>query len=218
MLTQQQIAHFKAALLREEERISGQVDTLSSALSENSLTESVGELSAYDNHTSDLGSETFEREKDLGLIDNLQILHQQIEEALAKIEAGTYGICLVCGRDIPRERLEVVPYASTCVEHADDEFTRTSEHRPIEEEILSPPFARTFWDIGEDMWQAVARYGTANSPQDIPDAIGYDETYINADEDIGIVEGTDAIIDTAEEPARNLERKPHKQRFHGGRS
>lgn len=237
MLTQERMARFKQALLKEEERVSQELSSLRDPQSVDPLTESVSELSGYDNHPADLGNETFEREKDIGLADNLKIIMGQIQEALERMKEGTYGQCSVCGKEIPVQRLEAIPYATTCVEHADDEFDKTVEQRPAEEELLYPPFARTFTDNaeseniafdGEDSWQAVARFGTANSPQDVPDAIGYDETYIDADDDIGIVEQTDAIIDDTEgeedqdrhifpEPNRNLERKPHKIREKHGR-
>jgi DnaK suppressor protein len=40
---------------------------------------------------------------------------QEIDEALERIEAGTYGVCAVCGEPIPDERLEAVPYATLCI-------------------------------------------------------------------------------------------------------
>ncbi|MBO8125935.1 MAG: TraR/DksA C4-type zinc finger protein [Firmicutes bacterium] len=233
MLTEGQLAHYKRKLFQEQKRISDELAELRAPQSVDSLKDSVGELSAYDNHSSDLATETFEREKDIGLADNLKIIQSQIDEALERIEDGTYGRCAICGREISEERLEAVPYATTCLEHADDEFNRTTEQRPAEEENLYAPFDRTFTDgaenenigfDGEDTWQAVARYGTANSPQDIPDAIDYDEVYVDADEDRGIVQLTDAIIDVTEgeqdqdhlifpEPDRNRERRPHKKRL-----
>ena len=75
------------------------------------LAESVGELSSYDNHSSDLAAETFEREKDLGLRDNAKIMLMKVNRALEKIENGTYGRCEKCGKSIEEERLEAIPYA-----------------------------------------------------------------------------------------------------------
>lgn len=74
--------------------------------------------------------------------------------------------------------------------------------RPIEEAVLEPPFGRTFRDgdddaayDGEDAWQDVARYGTANTPQDVPPAVDYDEVLVDPDEDRGIVSGVEAVED-----------------------
>lgn len=86
-----------------------------------------------------------------------------------------------------------------------DEYARQrpgASERPIEELSLNPPFGRTFRDDddyaaydGEDAWQDVARYGTANTPQDVPPAVDYDEVYVDADELHGIVSSVDAIED-----------------------
>jgi DnaK suppressor protein len=64
---------------------------------------------------SDLADEYAERERDIALLAIEQDQLHQIEAALARIEDGTYGICLECGEAIPPERLEIIPYATTCV-------------------------------------------------------------------------------------------------------
>jgi len=167
------------------------------------LAESVGELSSYDNHSSDLAAETFEREKDLGLKDNAKIMLMKVNRALEKIENGTYGRCEKCGKKIEEERLEAIPYAILCMEcKREEEATENRRDRPLEEEVLKYPFGRSFLDEtenneydGEDAWQDVARYGTANSPQDEPGAVDYTKAYSDGDEQRGIVERTDMIID-----------------------
>ena len=79
---------------------------------------STGDLSAYDNHPGDEGTELYEREKDLALFEHEREHLHDIEHALAMIEKGTYGRCEVCGKDIPYERLSVLPTATTCSEHS----------------------------------------------------------------------------------------------------
>ncbi|ADL07775.1 TraR/DksA C4-type zinc finger protein [Thermosediminibacter oceani] len=167
------------------------------------LKESVGELSSYDNHTSDLAAETFEREKDLGLRDNTERMLMKVNRALEKIEEGSYGICENCGNPIEEERLDVVPYASLCARcNNEEEKAFERRFRPVEEEVLKYPFGRSFLDgtdqneyDGEDAWQDVARYGTANSPQDEPGAVDYSEVYTDGNEKRGIVDWADQIID-----------------------
>lgn len=61
------------------------------------------------------GTSTFERERDLSLSENVKDLLGQVEYALKKMEEGTYGICEMCGKPIPYERLEALPYANLCV-------------------------------------------------------------------------------------------------------
>lgn len=144
------------------------------------MTTSVGELSSIDNHTSDLGNETMERQKDLGLIAQAQRTLGLCDEALLRIEQGTYGLCDVCGQQIPTERLEALPYALKCVacQAADDEDL--AYYRPAEEAVLRPPFAArpAYGDYSidrDDAWEIVARHGTANTPQDTPEAYDDDD-------------------------------------------
>lgn len=74
------------------------------------------EMADYDvNHPADSGSELFDREKDLALIENVNSLLDQVNGALAKIASETYGICDVCGARIPEARLRALPYATMCV-------------------------------------------------------------------------------------------------------
>ncbi|MEW6155654.1 MAG: TraR/DksA C4-type zinc finger protein [Actinomycetota bacterium] len=77
--------------------------------------ESLSELSDFDQHQADVGTETFEREKDLSILEQVESELADIERALARIGDGTYGICEVCRQPIGEERLEAVPAARLCV-------------------------------------------------------------------------------------------------------
>ena len=66
-------------------------------------------------HPADMGTDNFDEELDLALLENEQQLLVDIDDALARIKAGTYGRCENCHREIPRERLEAVPYARYCL-------------------------------------------------------------------------------------------------------
>jgi DnaK suppressor protein len=70
----------------------------------------------YGNHPGDEGSETFEKEKSLAIQSNLEVILEEVGHALRKLEAGTYGRCDECGKEIPYERLEVRPQATLCVQ------------------------------------------------------------------------------------------------------
>jgi RNA polymerase-binding transcription factor DksA len=76
------------------------------------------ELSNYDQHPADSGSDTFEREKDLGILDDLEAELAEIEAAIERIEDGTYGIDEVTGKPIDPARLDAVPIARTNVDTA----------------------------------------------------------------------------------------------------
>jgi RNA polymerase-binding protein DksA len=84
------------------------------------MSDSAGELAESDvNHPGDVGTEMFERGKDMALSANIDGLLGQIDEALAKMDAGTYGTCDRCGKPIPHARLEAIPYATLCVDCQD---------------------------------------------------------------------------------------------------
>lgn len=78
------------------------------------------ELSSVDQHPADIGSEVFEREKDLSIAQRFDSELEDIEAALRKIEDGTYGTCEVCKKPIAPARLEAIPHARFCV---DDQAT-----------------------------------------------------------------------------------------------
>ena len=109
---------FRTELLEQRERLLGTIKHHD--IGNSSLTEETGELmsSSADNHLADTASETYERELDEGLEDDAREQLRQVDEALARIEAGTYGTCAVCGKDIPVERLEAVPWTTLCIDDA----------------------------------------------------------------------------------------------------
>lgn len=127
------------------------------------------ELSAYDNHPADYGSQMYERSKDFGLLEITRQQIAEIEEAQVAIEEGSYGYCRSCGQPIPEQRLQALPRTLLCVKCKREEEDRDLSDRPVEEKLMYPPFGRTFTDEtdnvafdGEDAWEAVARYGTSS--------------------------------------------------------
>jgi RNA polymerase-binding transcription factor len=82
-----------------------------------SLAEETGELaSGAGDHLGDHASEVFQRELDNGLEENAEHIVSEIDAALGRIESGTYGTCVVCGKPIGAERLEAVPWATLCID------------------------------------------------------------------------------------------------------
>jgi DnaK suppressor protein len=69
-----------------------------------------------DEHPADVGSEVFERSKDLSIIDDLESQLADVERALRRIDEGSYGTCEACGGPIGRERLAARPAARFCLE------------------------------------------------------------------------------------------------------
>lgn len=169
-----------------------------------SFKDSIEELSLVDNHPADTGSELYERSKDLSLHEKRLRNLQDIESALERIADGSYGRCLHCGQQIERERLESLPSVSYCLKCKEEleKVSKEGKDRPVEEFLLYPPFKRTFLDgksfigyDGEDAWQEVARYGSADSPQDVPGAVE-NPAYVDSEENIGAVERVDKLAST----------------------
>jgi RNA polymerase-binding transcription factor DksA len=84
-------------------------------LTDESEEDSVSELSSSDQHQADIGTETFEREKDLSILERVEAELADVEHALARLEDGTYGTCEACGKPIGDERLEAMPATRFCV-------------------------------------------------------------------------------------------------------
>ncbi len=189
-------------LNKEKQELLKQITSLEQSGLETSLSYSTGELSVCDNHPADIGDELFERSKDIALKDNAQVLLSRVEKALRKMDNGNYEYCSTCGKEIPVARLEAIPWANECIQCQEQYDSVDSIPRPLEEEVLTPPFRQSFLDHdknefigfdGEDALQAVMRYGSSDTPQDIPGSRNYKKLFNNSDEQQGIVDLADAI-------------------------
>lgn len=113
------IEKYRKMLLDEHERIRNEMKALEQDVTYDDASAGQNELADYDQHPADDATETFFKERDLALIDSFRDTIGRIDEALGKIDRGTYGTCDRCGRDIPKERLNAVPEAIYCVECQD---------------------------------------------------------------------------------------------------
>ena len=102
-------------IAEEQNRVEGLIAGLRDELG-TSENEDVSELSDYDQHPADMGTETFEREKDLSILEQLEAELSELQAALERIDNGTYGIDEVTGEPIDPARLEALPSARTNVD------------------------------------------------------------------------------------------------------
>jgi DnaK suppressor protein len=100
----------RATLLEERERLSGIRRSL-----EEAAAEAGAELSTIDQHPADGGSDTFERAKELAILERTESQFADVERALDRLEAGTYGTCEACGEPIGAARLRARPAARLCL-------------------------------------------------------------------------------------------------------
>ncbi len=102
-------------LTEERERLTATLEGLETDIE--AQKESLSELSVVDEHQADIGTETFEREKDLSILESVQAGLDDLDQALQRLDEGTYGNCEVCHQPIGDDRLDAVPAARFCLEH-----------------------------------------------------------------------------------------------------
>jgi YteA family regulatory protein len=202
MLTTEQLASLRLNLLKEKEELTERLDQNDHyGLESGHFHESMGELSSYDNHPADEGTELYEREKDIALNEHSEDQLKNIDKALEAMENGSYGKCEVCGQDISYERLEALPNTLYCKEHSPDQVV--SHDRPVEEDVLKPDFGKFDMDEkdetvafdAEDSWQTVAQWGTSDTPSDLAfSEDNFQDTYAESDENIGYVEDFENFV------------------------
>lgn len=205
-MDKQKMEHFKGLLLQEREAAQRTLERMDENEPHGSFQDYFGELSVYDNHPADIGTELFQMEMNFNLKNNEELHLQEVDNVLSKIEDGTYGSCITCGKDIAEERLEILPTAVQCMDCENDGLSIHSEvdTRPAEEGVLYPPYGRSFKDNddsyngfdGEDAWQAVARY---NQIQQDPSFNGGDQQGYFDDDEPGFTEEEPGIVEEVEQ-------------------
>jgi len=114
-LSKKNIEYFKRLILkRKDELIEGLKHSLDETLKK-SPREAAGDISGYALHMADLATDTYDREFSLGLASNERQLLYEIDEALKKIEEGSFGICEGCRLPISITRLKAIPYTRLCL-------------------------------------------------------------------------------------------------------
>jgi DnaK suppressor protein len=108
--------HFQERLIEERVKLLKELGYFEDKIFNNSQRDAAGDLSAYSVHMADQASDAEEREKAYHMASAEGRLLYHIDEALARIREGTYGVCCSCGGPISKPRLEVVPHARLCIE------------------------------------------------------------------------------------------------------
>jgi YteA family regulatory protein len=202
-LTSTEINHLRRMLELEKEDIVHRTTANEHYGLEDSLRYQTGELSSIDNHPGDVATELYYRSMDISLLEHDDLQLERIEAALTEINEGTYGRCNICDQAIPYDRMLAVPATQYCRDHSPRQ--KVSNDRPVEEQLLMPPFGRTSLDErddqngfdGEDTWQIVERWGTSNSPAmaEGNQIESYDDMAIESDEEIeGCVEPMESFV------------------------
>ena len=121
--SKKELDELRQRLEAEHAELQVQLTTIEETSFATSQSDISGEVS-FDEENADAGTFTFERERDLSIENNVRDLMGKIDRALARMEAGTYGICSRCGKPIEKARLKALPYADLCIKDAQAQSRR----------------------------------------------------------------------------------------------
>ncbi len=113
--TPDDLRNFNRLLIERRTELLKELDGFKNGDGANTMKEASGEKSSYACHMADLGTDTMEREKAYYFATRENKLLARIDQALERVQKGSYGDCLNCNQPISRERLEAVPHAVLCI-------------------------------------------------------------------------------------------------------
>jgi RNA polymerase-binding protein DksA len=117
-LKSEELDSFRNALQGLRSRFRGDLSQMTDEALRRNVAESSGNLSNVPLHMADVGTENYDQEFTLGLIESEQGTLDLINEALGRIEQGKFGLCVECGEPIAKQRLAALPYARHCIQCA----------------------------------------------------------------------------------------------------
>ena len=117
-LTRADLKVFRKTLLDKRHDLVGDMTGIQAGALRGSRQEGAGDLSNMPTHPADVGSDNYEQEFTLGLLESERVLLKEIDEALQRIEDGTYGTCQGTGEPIGKARLMARPWAKYCIDYA----------------------------------------------------------------------------------------------------
>lgn len=159
--------YYKNLLLKERESTLQTINYENKNDGTNGMQDNISELSMYDNHPADVATEVFQAEMNNNLRMHEKRYLERIENALTRINNGTYGNCISCGRPINTERLDALPFSERCISCQNKMSTPKDmlTKRPSEETILKSiykgnPHVSNKTNIfdEEDSWQQAASF------------------------------------------------------------
>ena len=115
-LPKQELKFYRALLLKYRDKVGGGLSYIAETTLNKSQRDASGDLSGYSYHMADMASDDYEREFSLGRATDEQKILYLIDEAMKRVEDGTYGSCLQCGKSISSRRLAALPYSELCID------------------------------------------------------------------------------------------------------
>jgi DnaK suppressor protein len=113
--TKKELEYFRQLILKIKDKILEEIKHISEDTLKKSQKDAAGDISGYTYHMADVASDTYDREFSLGLASNEREALYELDDAIKKIDEGTFGICEECKSFITKTRLKAVPYARLCL-------------------------------------------------------------------------------------------------------
>lgn len=114
-LNKKELSEFKELVVKKKDDIIKQIKHMSEETLKKSPKEAAGDISSYTYHMADIATDTYDREFNMSLASNDRAVLLEMEDALKKIEEGTFGICEDCKGLIAKVRLKAIPYCRLCL-------------------------------------------------------------------------------------------------------
>ncbi|MBN1913234.1 MAG: TraR/DksA C4-type zinc finger protein [Candidatus Omnitrophica bacterium] len=113
--TKAELADFKKLIFKRKDEITEGIKHISEDTLKKSQKDAAGDISGYTYHMADVATDTYDREFSLGIASNERQFLYELDDALKKIDEGTFGICEDCKHLISKTRLKAVVYARYCI-------------------------------------------------------------------------------------------------------
>ena len=111
-----ELKKYKGLLIEERKKVGGDLSHIAENTLNRSQRDASGDLSGYSYHMADMASDDYDRDFSLGRATDEQKMLFGIDEALKRIEEGTYGNCVQCNKPIPKKRLKALPHTELCID------------------------------------------------------------------------------------------------------
>ncbi len=130
-LTRKELKAYRQLLLNIRDVVVDDISFLKGDNLNHSQRDSTGDLSGYSIHMADQGTDNFDREFALNMVSSEHDILYEIDEAIRRIDNGTFGICEETGKPIEKERLKVIPYTRYCVAAQSEIEKGKARYRPF---------------------------------------------------------------------------------------
>ena len=114
-LNKKELTEYKKMITKRKNEILDAIERISEDTLKKSQKDASGDISGYTFHMADVATDNYDREFSLGLASNDRQSLYELDDALKRIEEGTFGVCEECKSVLTKARLKALPYARLCL-------------------------------------------------------------------------------------------------------